>query len=174
MTPLSLLLVAAEVLGIVPLESVLRLADEVAEAPLQLRNLGVIELTGVRVEAQAEGCQVEVTPARLEQLRPGDRAEVILRVRRTPATPARRLPLEVRARADGAPGLAAFRLVVDARLQAAQPGDGWVDVGAVRVGAQRSSTRAWLIAGVCLLSLGGLLGWGLWLKRRARSRPDPA
>ncbi|HOX44374.1 MAG TPA: hypothetical protein PK668_12295 [Myxococcota bacterium] len=173
MTPLCLLLAAAEVLGIVPLESVLRLADGPAEAPLLVRNLGVTELHGVQVEASAEGCQIEVLPARLDRLRPADRVEVVLKVRRTPATPPRRLPLEVRARAEGQSALAAFRLVVDARPRAAQPGDGWVDVGAVQIGAQRSSTRTWIIAGVCLLSLGGLLGWGLWLKRRAQARPDP-
>ncbi len=171
MTPLALLLVAAEVLGVVPMESVLSLRGEEATAPIQLRNLGVTELVGLRVEARAEGCEVEVSPARLALLRPSDRAEVVVRVRRTARTMPRRMPLEVRATADGQPVLAAFSLVVDARPQAVAPGDGWVDVGAVRVGAQRASIRAWIIAGACLASLGGLLAWGLWLKRRAAARP---
>jgi hypothetical protein len=165
-----LLLMVSELVAVVPGAAVYRLSGAEASAPLLVRNLGLLELTGLVVEARAEGCEVEVSPDRLPVLRPSDRTEFMLRVRRTPGTPPRRVPLEVRLTADGQPELSAFRLVVDARPGLPDEGRGWVDVGVVRIGPGRSSTRAWWMAGLSLVGLGALLGVGLWLKRRSGTR----
>jgi hypothetical protein len=163
---LGALLLLAELVTVVPEGMVVPLAGEGARAEVLVLNSSEFELAGVSLRASADGCEVvRVTPAVVEKLAPSDRVVFAIELRRTPQTRSARLPLKVEVVAGSEP-LRTLWLAVDGHPPPA--GEGWIDVGVIKVHNTRPWTRSLVYALLVLLPVAALVGFGWWVRRRDR------
>lgn len=154
------------VVSIYPGSPVVEMPKDEARMKVTVRNVSEIKLTGLHLEIKCEVCRVvQVTPAQIGELIPGDRQTLDVLLRRQPGKAPQRYPLLLTLRGGGLPAPAGLDLLVDL---SPPPEKGWIDVGQVTlVGGTQRRTAVYLLGGVPLLLV---VGWMLWRFSRSRSR----
>ena len=109
-----------------------------------------------------------VRPKRIHRCQPADRCVFKIDARRTPETPSRRFPVEVKLQADGRPDLHTARLFVDTSPGAGKRESGWIEAGTIQVGRTGKTSRVLVLALLSAVPVVGLIILGFYLKKKAR------
>jgi len=149
-----------------PGRSIVPMPGQISALPVVVRNVSPRKLTGLTLEVKTACCQVEVAPASIAELIPGDRSVFGIKLTRKPDASGQRVPLFVTLRSKDLPAPAGMDLMVDLSKS---PGGAWMDVGQVKlIPRDDARTVYYLLAGVPLLFV---IGWMLWRWSR-RKRPE--
>lgn len=150
-------------------DSLLRLPHGSGELLLIFRNASLETLLEVKLAPVGEiPLQVKIQPPLVERCSPGDRCVFALSARRTPDTPAARFSLEVVLSSRGREELYRAPVLADPTPESARRESGWLQAGTIRVTGSSRRGRLAALALLCALPLLGLLGWGFYLKKKAR------
>jgi hypothetical protein len=171
MNSLALLLILASRVAVTPGLTVIPLGGPQRTVDVWIRNLEEADLLDVHLQAQVKDVVVTISPQGLPVVRPGERVTFTLDLRRTAQTPRSRFPLLLKFSSRGEEDLMLIKLMVDGARTSTTTGDGWIEVGVVKIASRNPTHRTLVLALLSLIPLAGLLALGWWLKRRARAKP---
>ena len=164
-----LLLAPLADVNMIPTDKFLRLPQDTGYIRLIYRNTSGQTWKNLQLKIRCEvPVDFKVTPKLIHRCHPADRCVFEMAARRTPQTPNRRYPAEVKLVADDRPDLHTARLFVDTTPGAGKRESGWIEAGTIKVGRTSKTSRVLALTLLSAVPVIALIILGFYLKKRAR------
>ena len=155
--------------NLIPTDKFLRLDQDTGYIRLIYRNTSGVTWKNLQLKIHSEiPVNFRTSPQRIHRCQPADRCIFEIIARRTPQTPSRRFPVEVKLLADGHPDLYTSLLFIDTTPGAGKRESGWIEAGTIKVGRTSKTSRVLVLALLSALPVIALIILGFYLKKKAR------